>query len=195
MQRPKRKGGVKLTPPTRQMPGVTTLKRTRVIQKPVVKDQNAFKTTAGKMALNQIPTERNKATMQGKLFTPPNLKDIRQANLDAQSVAGFRYQLNGSSSQDFTITLPSSGKQLLGIALTTSATTNLSDTAVNLKVNNRDLLNRIGANLINPQYTQGLLYYPVPQELTGKDNFVINFNKQDAGSAIVYVNLIYIPQL
>lgn len=191
--RPKRKGGI-IVPPSRPQPGVSTLKRARVIQKPVVKE-TPFKSTAGKMAINQVPQKRNEATMQGKLFTPPNLKDIRQDNLNAQSVAGFRYQLNGLSSQDFTITLPSSGKQLLGIALTTSATTNLSDTSVNLKVNNRDLLNRIGANLINPQYTQGLLYYPVPQELTGKDNFVINFNKQDAGTAVVYVNLIYVPQL
>jgi hypothetical protein len=196
-------GGVKTSPPffstKAQTPSFGTMRSVRVAQGNKVKNIPNL-SPISKVFTPSVPENNNtpktpSMSMKTRLFAPPDLKSIRSENINAQSVAGFRYQLNGIGTSTFTISLPASGKQLLGIALTTNNITSLADTSIVMKVNNRNIIDNAGANTFNPNYTLGLLYYPTPQELTGKDTFNVIFNKQDAGNIVVYLNVVYIPQL
>ena len=183
-----------------QQPGFNTMSKVRAVQKNTVPNIPVI-SPAAKVNTPSVPqggvklTPKSTKAMQKRLITPPDLNQIRAENLNAQTVAGFRYQLNGIGTSTQTISLPASGKQLLGISINAANIAALADTSITLKVNNRNVVNDAGANQFNANYTLGLLYYPIPQELTGKDTINVIFNKQDAGNITIYLNFVYIPQL
>jgi hypothetical protein len=120
------------------------------------------------------------------------IQEFNKAN--SEYTQSYRSILN-QGSNPFTPVLSGSGLFFHGLSLSIGTVTSLQDTQVSFSINNRQLLVDVSALILIPNYAQGMLYYPVPQPLTGKDTFKINFLKNDAGTITMYFNFIYKPAL
>lgn len=122
-------------------------------------------------------------------------KQIQDFNImNAEYTQSYRVTLN-QGANPFTPVLSGSGLFFHGISLSIGTITSLQDTQVNFTINNRQLLVDVSALILIPNYAQGMLFYPTPQPLTGKDTFKINFQKNDAGTITAFFNFMYKPSL
>jgi hypothetical protein len=129
-------------------------------------------------------------------ITQRGARRTKSFNEKIRFVQGIRTPITGSTITSATIQLQAAGMFLLGIAVfpVTGLLTTLADTNVKFVVNNLNLLLSVGANNLNPNFVEGMMFYPTPQPLSGTDSITIEFNKQDAGNTTVYTNVYYIPQ-
>lgn len=117
-------------------------------------------------------------------------------NKNLRVMQGFRSAIAASSTTNITITLNSPGLRLLGIAIypTTAILTTLGDTQINFVVNNLNLLLGVGANSLNPNFVQNMLFLPTPQPLQGNDSINLAVIKNDAGTATILTQIFYVPR-
>lgn len=126
--------------------------------------------------------------------SPKQIQKTRAYNRELRFVQGFRLTVNPGNSVN-SLTLNSAGKFLLGIALIPALGGVISDTAVSLLVNNNNLLTTANAQNLNPNFVQGMIFFPTPQPLVGNDTIQLNFSKTDAGTVIIYADVFYQPQI
>lgn len=117
-------------------------------------------------------------------------------NKNLRIVQGFRSAIAASSTTNITLTLNSSGLRLLGIAIypITAILTTLGDTQINFVVNNLNLLLGVGANSLNPNFVQNMLFFPTPQPLQGNDSINLAVIKNDAGATTILTQIFYVPR-
>jgi hypothetical protein len=124
-------------------------------------------------------------------------ENIKNFNNQLRYVQGFKASLAGNgSTTPVTISLTSSGRQLLGISImpTDGTLTALADTQLNFVVNNNNMLLNAGANNLNPNFVQNMMFFPTPQPLVGTDSMSLQITKNDAGAVSVIINVYYVPQ-
>lgn len=120
--------------------------------------------------------------------------NVKAFNQTVRYVQGFRTPIpNGTS--NVPINLNSSGKSLLGISVTPIATADISDCQFTFVVNNNNLLINVAGPNLNPNFVQGMIFFPVPQPLYGNDNINFSITKNDAGTVNVILNIFYIPRI
>ena len=130
---------------------------------------------------------------------PKNPIDINQIRAFNESLAfsqGTRVSVAASSATSQAISLTAAGKWLLGITIIPAAgtLTALGDTQITFAVNNSSIISLVPANNLNPNFVQGMKYFPTPQKLSGTDTITVVFNKNDAGAVTAYVTIFYIPR-
>lgn len=126
--------------------------------------------------------------------TPKEVTQTQKFNKNLRYVQGFRFQLpQGATSQ--TIRLNSSGKELLGISIIPVTAADQSDTQISFIVNNNNLLIDTDAENLNPNFVQGMIFFPTPQPLFGNDTIQLNFTKNNVGTINVIVNIFYVPRV
>lgn len=120
-------------------------------------------------------------------------QNVKKFNKDLRYVQGFRTPLN-SGSNTVTITLNAPGKMLLGVSVIPVSAADITDTQVSFSINNNNVLIGAAASNMNPQYVQGMIYFPTPQPLSGNDTIAFSINKNDVGSINVIINVFYVPR-
>lgn len=141
---------------------------------------------------NQQPTLRQSGY---PVITGNTQKQVQDFNImNSEYTQSYRAVLNQGVNA-FTPILSGSGLFFHGLSMSIGAFTSLQDTQVSFSINNRQLLVDVSALILIPNYAQGMLFYPTPQPLTGKDTFKISFLKNDAGTITAYFNFMYKPSL
>jgi hypothetical protein len=120
---------------------------------------------------------------------------IKEFNKGIRYVQGFLSTLTANSNTTVNMTLFAAGKMLLGVSIVPVTGSDITNTQITFLVNNNNLLNNVGSQNLNPNYVQGMIYFPLPQPLIGNDNIQANFTKNDAGSATVTINIFYVPRI
>jgi len=121
-------------------------------------------------------------------------QQTKSFNQGLRYVQGFRTQIpQGNISVP--INLNSSGKALLGIAIIPVASADISDTQTTFVVNNNNLLINVCTINLNPNFVNGMIFFPTPQPLFGNDNINLNFTKNDVGTINAIINIFYVPRL
>jgi hypothetical protein len=162
--------------------------------------KHAGGTSPGLGLLKQFPISRQQSFKTPEMLNYPvvagaSQETIQQFNKEnSVYTQSYRTVLN-QGNNPFVPTLAASGVFFYGLALTASAFTSLADTQVNFSINGRNLLVDCSALMLIPNYAQGMLYFPLPQPLTGKDTFKISFQKNDAGTITIYFSFVYKPAL
>ncbi|MDW8347127.1 MAG: hypothetical protein RML94_09245 [Bacteroidia bacterium] len=137
--------------------------------------------------------KRRGGVQRQRYFETTDVERSQQLNQELRYVQSFRISIsNGSNS--YTVTLNSPGKMLLGVSLVPVNSSALNDTQVSLSLNNNNPLIGVAANNLNPSYVGNMIYFPVPQVLFGNDSFQFTFNKANAGSETIVLNIFYIPR-
>jgi len=125
------------------------------------------------------------------------IAQTRKFNNNLRYVQGYRNSIAGTSTTPITITLNAAGRELLGIAIfpVTGLLTTLADTQIKFVVNNNNLLLNVGANSLNPNFVQGMIFFPTPQPLFGNDSISLEVTKNDATAVIIIANIFYVPRV
>lgn len=144
-------------------------------------------------------TFQKKSTPPGKTSYGPDIntaQGVKEFNKDKMYTQGFRTLINASTTTNVTIQLNSPGKFLLGISIIPVSGTNadIADCQIQLIVNNNNILLNVGAPNMNPNFVQGILYFPTPQPLMGNDSISINVIKNNAANVTIVGNIFYVPQ-
>lgn len=131
---------------------------------------------------------------------PAFTKAVDQAknfNKGLRYVQGVRAQLAANSRTPVQVSLNASGKKLLGISVfpVSGNLTDLADTQVKFVVNNNNLLLSVGAQNLNPNFVNNMIFFPTPQDLFGNDSISLEFEKNDSGEVFIMVNLFYVPRM
>jgi len=108
---------------------------------------------------------------------------------------GFRNSISASGTTNIDIRLNASGKKLLGIAIIPETLSDIDDSQISLNVNNNTLLRNFGAQNACPNYVQGMIFFPTPQDLFGNDVIKIDWLNNDASTFTITVNVYYVPQV
>lgn len=105
----------------------------------------------------------------------------------------YRYVLSQGTSPQ-TPTLSNIGYLLKGISIIPVASGDISDTALTFGINSFNLTNGANCQNFNPGFVHAMTYFKLPQPLKGNDAIKASFNKTDAGSVTVYLNIFYVPR-
>jgi len=131
---------------------------------------------------------------QGADVSSRQAQQTKSFNQGLRYVQGFRSQIpQGNISVP--INLNSSGRTLLGIAVIPVTGADISDTQITFVVNNNNMLINVNVENLNPNFVQGMIFFPTPQPLFGNDNINLNFTKNNAGTVNAIINIFYIPRL
>lgn len=124
-----------------------------------------------------------------------NAQATKKLNKQLRYVQGFRQALNNGNNT-IPISLNSAGLFLLGMSVTPVTGGDITDCQVSLLVNNNNLLVDASAPNLNPQFVQGMIFFPTPQKLQGgRDIINVQIKKNDAGTVTVMVNIFYVPAI
>lgn len=137
---------------------------------------------------------RKVSSPTGYGVTDKEAEQVKQFAEATRLIQGTRVAVPTGNSGQATITLATPGKRLLGFTIIPEAGGDLSQTQVDVKVNNYNQLNGAAAIALDPHYTFGMIYFPVPAKLTGQDTLQVLFNKSNAGSVNCIINTFYLPQ-
>lgn len=137
---------------------------------------------------------RPRQTKAGFDVSASQVKQVREFNKTLRYVQGFRAAINAGTNQ-VQLSLNASGKMFLGLAVMPILAGDLSDTDASLVINNANLLQTVNVQNLNPNFVQGMIFYPVPQPLFGNDTINMSFVKNNAGTVITYINVYYVPRL
>lgn len=123
-------------------------------------------------------------------------KNVKNFNDDLRYVQGVKAAITGGSTAPITITLNAAGRRLLGISImpVDGSLATLADSQLKFIVNNNNLLLGVGANNLNPNFVQNMIFFPTPQPLSGNDSISIEFTKNNAGDTSIIINVFYVPQ-
>lgn len=122
---------------------------------------------------------------------------LKVFNKNLRYVQGFRSAIAASATTPITITLNSSGKKLLGIALIPASGTlsDIADCQVKFVVNNNNLLLNVAAQNLCPNFVQGMIFFPTPQDLFGNDSITLEITKNNAGAITLLTDIFYVPRI
>jgi hypothetical protein len=145
----------------------------------------------------QLNNRRRLREPSGYDASSHEVKKIKSFNKNLRYVEGFTRVLNAGDNQ-YDIKLKSPGKRLLGISIIPidNNTTNVANCTVTVKVNNNNVLTDAAVPNLVPNYVQGMIFFPLPQELTGNDTItaVITQNTSPAPSESAVINVFYVPR-
>jgi hypothetical protein len=119
---------------------------------------------------------------------------VKAFNEDVRVVQGVRATLVPGTNEAITIKLSAPGKRLLGITVIPELNGDLSQCVCVLSVNNYTPLSNAALVPLNPNYTQGMIFFPTPAPLGGQDTISLLVTKNNAVSVNVIVNAFYLPR-
>jgi hypothetical protein len=126
--------------------------------------------------------------------SPEQMNNIQAFNKEKIYTQGYRFTQNGTGSNSQTVQLAAPGRFLVGINITPVSAGDVSDMQATLNVNSLIGLNQVSFSLLNPNFTLGFLYFPVPTPLIGNDSIIFSYIKNNAGNVTFYMQLLYNPQ-
>jgi len=138
---------------------------------------------------------RRPAPPSGGGYNNAGAKENQRFNKNLRYIQGFRTSIpaGGTVSQD--IVLNAAGLMMLGLTFISSArTVDISDVVATMLVNNNSVLTKLCCANANPLDTQGMIFFPVPQELKGNDAISITFTNNSGLPVIILTNMFYVPR-
>lgn len=126
--------------------------------------------------------------------SPEQMNSIQAFNKEKIYTQGYRFTQNGAGSNQQTVQLSAPGKFLVGINVTPVTGSDVSDMQAGLSVNSLNELVSVSFSLLNPNFTLGFLYFPVPTPLIGNDSIIFSWVKNNSGNVTFYMQLLYNPQ-
>jgi hypothetical protein len=145
-------------------------------------------------------------SLQNRRPAPPNrvgsatpssegVANIQKFNRDLRYIQGFSTTIPAGSTVPLTVSLNASGKRLLGLTFIPSLkTSDISNVTASLSVNNNNVLLNMSASNANPLDLQGMIFFPIPQPLSGKDSIIVNFTNNSAVQVVILTNIYYVPR-
>lgn len=127
--------------------------------------------------------------------TKQGAQSTKNFNKDLIYVQGFRQQVLAGATIPIAVSLASPGRWLHGIAIIPTTASDMSDTQTTLVVNNNNVLNKVAAQNANPGFTQGQLFFPTPQPLSGNDTITQTFTNNGSTPIQVTINYFYVPRV
>jgi hypothetical protein len=127
--------------------------------------------------------------------TQAGANSTKNFNKDLIYVQGFRQVVAAGATVPVTVSLASPGRWLHGIAFIPTSASDISDTQLNLVVNNNNLLTKAAAENANPGFTQGQIFFPTPQPLQGQDTITLNITNNGSAPVTVTTNFFYVPRV
>ena len=138
---------------------------------------------------------RNPARPQGYGPTKQGIAAVKELNQNLRYVQGFQATVGAASNIPVPINLNSPGKMLLGITvIPTVETADASNLLIDLTVNSNVLLSKITSSATNPLKTQGMMFFPTPQNLFGNDTITALLTNNSGVSIPCTVNVFYVPR-
>lgn len=144
--------------------------------------------------MQQIVRKRNGNSQAGREPNAQALKETRDFTKKLRVVQSFRFPLVAGTNTPANISLNSPGKFLLGVSAVPVSAGDITDTAIDMSVNNYNLLTGVPLSNLNPNFVGSMMYFPTPSKLQGNDTFKISFNKSNPGNITCYLSVFYIPQ-
>jgi hypothetical protein len=127
-------------------------------------------------------------------ITPAKAQSTKEFNKDLLYVQGFPSQVNAGSTVPTPINLNAPGRWLHGIAVIPVTGSDLTNVKINLVVNNNNVVINAAAPNLDPGYTQGQLFFPTPQPLSGNDTITLNATNSSGAAVSFNTNFFYVPQ-
>jgi hypothetical protein len=127
-------------------------------------------------------------------ITPAKSQSTKEFNRDLLYVQGFRQAIGAGATVLMTISLTAPGKWLHGFAFIPTAASDITDVQLTLLVNNNNVTNKIAGENCNPGFTQGQIFFPTPQPLSGNDTITLSVTNNGAASVQITANFFYVPQ-
>lgn len=142
-----------------------------------------------------IIARRRPAPPSGGGYNNVGAKQVQRFNKNIRYIQGFRTAVPAGSSVSQDIVLNAAGKMMLGLTFISSAkTVDISDVTATMLVNNNSVLSKMCCANANPLDTQGMIFFPVPQELKGNDAMSITFTNNSGLPVTIITNLFYVPR-